>query len=109
MPVANCIVSPDKRSGAGDLIKLWSRESGISSENMTINIIVADRQFGRSYSVMADLLLPSMWSGQSISALQTGLTRALAHYFLLDLQEVLVATRIIPSGRVVENGEEVTW
>jgi len=109
MPIANCIVTPNCQPGTKDLIELWSRESGISAEHMTANILVADRQYGNPYTLMATLLLPSMWSEPSISALQTGLARALAHHFLLDLQDIQVVTSIVPSGRIVENGQEVSW
>ncbi len=109
MPVANCIVSPDCVPGTADLAELWAEESGCSAEHMTINIITGNQQFGRQYSVMANLYLPSLWSSEAMSALQTGLAGALSVYFTLSAEEILVITQIIDSGNVVENTKEVDW
>ena len=109
MPIANCIVAPHCPQGSGELLEHWSAESGLSSEHMTVNLMTSHHQCGQSYSVMAVLLLPSAWSASHISALQTGLSRALAIYFDVALPEVHVVTTIIDSGMVVEAGQEVTW
>ena len=109
MPIANCIISSDCIEGSGNLVELWSSESDISSEHMTINIIASSKQIGNKYRVMANLYLPSMWSDQNITELQVGLARALAQYFTLALSEVHVVTSIVKSGLVVESGENSTW
>ncbi|SFG11376.1 hypothetical protein [Neptunomonas qingdaonensis] len=109
MPIANCFVTSNSQQGTTNLVELWAEESGKSSEHMTINIMYSQQQIGNQYAVMANLLLPSIWSASDISSLQIGLARALAKYFSLNLSEVHVTTTIISSGRVVENGEEVHW
>ena len=109
MPIANCFVTSNTQPGTKNLVELWAEECGKSSEQMTINIMYSHQQMGNQYAVMANLLLPSIWSSPDISSLQTGLARALAKHFRLNLSEVHVATTIISSGRVVENGEEVHW
>jgi len=109
MPIANCFVSQNCSENSGDLIKIWADESGQSSEHMTINIISTKEQRGHQYSVMANLLLPSMWSKVHISSLQVGLAKALAEYFSIAIEQVHVVTNIIESSLVVENGQEITW
>lgn len=109
MPIANCLVAPACPQGSGNLIDFWANESGQSSEHMTVNIIASTQQLGNKYFVMANLLLPSVWSSASISTLQTGLAKALAKYFNIAIGQVHVVTNIVNSGMVVEAGQEVTW
>lgn len=109
MPVANCIVDLKCQFGEGDISDLWRLESGISSDEMTVNISVSHSQFGKRYSVMAMLYLPSVWSSKNISSLQLGLAKALSQYFSQPLSQVHVTTSIIESGFVVENGSEQEW
>lgn len=109
MPVANCIFSLDCPPATEDLVELWASESGVSSQNMSINIMTSKQQLGNQYTVMVNLLLPSIWSESEISMLQTGLARALAKCYGLALSQVHVITSIISSGRVVENGCEIKW
>lgn len=109
MPIANCLVSPNCAPGTANLIKLWARESGISSQHMTVNVTGTSQQYGESYLIMATLWLPSIWSESEVSSLQSGLARALATYYEVGLPEVHVVTQVVNSGRVVENGLEVTW
>ena len=78
MPIANCIVTPEsyrKIENSTGLIETWAEESGISSEHITLNIVVSSAQFGNSYGVMANLYLPSLWSAQDVSSIQSGLAR----------------------------------
>jgi len=109
MPIANCIVTSDCVEGTSDLIDLWASESAQSSEHMTINLTISNRQLGNKYSVMASLFLPSMWSRKNISLLQIGLAKALAKHFDLALSQVHVITHVVDSGSVVESGQELKW
>ena len=112
MPIANCIITSKCRSSldlSESLITIWSNESKISSEHMTVNVIESNAQYGNEYAVMANLLLPSMWSCNAISSLQIGLANALAQYFDVTLNSVHVTTSIINSGMVVEDGKEIKW
>ena len=109
MPIANCIVTSECKSSDTNLIELWSKESGQSSEGMTVNIISDAQQLGKKYRVIATLHLPSLWSESGISSLQLGLAQALSKYFSLQIDEVFVITNIVESGRVVESGKEERW
>jgi len=112
MPIANCIITTDcnKNSASpNDLIQRWASESKISPDDMTVNITTSDAQQGKKYTVMANLLLPSVWSNADISQLQIGLAKALSSYFNVPPEEVFVATSIINSGMVVEGGKEIKW
>lgn len=109
MPIANCIVTSDCVAGTSELIELWARESGQSSEHMTVNISISNRQLGNNYRVMASLFIPSMWSSESISLLQIGLAKALAKHFELALSDVHVISNVVNSGSVVESGQEIQW
>lgn len=109
MPIANCIVTQDCEKSAGNLVELWSMESGKASDNMTVNIVSSSLQSGNRYAVMANLQLPSMWSASDISALQRGLARALTKFYGLSKDQVHVITTIVNSGMVVENDEELKW
>lgn len=112
MPIANCIVAPhcQKTSCTDDsLVDTWARESGVSDEQMTINLIRSNAQLGKPYTVMANLLLPSIWADEEISRLQKGLAEALRLYFEISINEVFISTSIVNSGMVVESGKEVSW
>ena len=76
---------------------------------MTINIIKSNEQLGNKYTIMADLLLPSIWPSSDISSLQLGLAKALSLYFNVSLDEVFVATCLVKSGMIIEAGKEVKW
>jgi hypothetical protein len=112
MPIANCLVQKGcykKVSSDESLIELWASESGISSEQMTVNISQSSEQRGNAYNIMAVLYLPSIWSKQDIDLLQTGLAYALTRYFNVDINTVQVMTHILQSGMIVEKGEIVEW
>lgn len=112
MPIANCFVSPLYKSGLSNgnrLIDIWSKESGKPSDEMTINIIHVNEQVGKQYSVIANLVLPSIWSSDDITKLQIGLAHALSKFFEIHLSEILVDTNIVNTGMVVESGKEVQW
>ena len=109
MPIVNCVITQECSQGSGNLIELWADESGISSEHMTINIVIGSEQLENKYKIMANLALPSMWSTSDISSLQVGLAKALSQHFALAISEVHVITNIVTSGMVVESGQEVKW
>lgn len=112
MPVANCIVSAElsgTRRPESDLIELWADAAGLSSAEMTVNIVVASAQYGKGCDLQAHLLLPSLWSESDISKLQLGLSKALSEFFKLEEKQILVTTQILESGRVVEGGKKLTW
>jgi hypothetical protein len=111
VPIANCFVHDELHAepGSDALTALWSEESGIGSEQMTINMIAGTRQYGAPYRVMAFLYLPSLWSSEQVRELQTGLARALGRGFGVAPAEIQVITSIVESGRVVEGGETQDW
>lgn len=107
MPIANCFVhddlSPELEIDA--LTALWSEESGVGGEQMTLNVVAGTRQTGAPFRVMAFLCLPSLWSSEQVRQLQVGLARALGRGFAVSSAEVQVITPIVESGNVVEAGE----
>lgn len=114
MPIANCFISPDHQSHddySKDLIRLWVEHSGIGNAEteLTVNIVFSNLQFGKKYTAMATLLLPSIWSKDALSSLQRGLAKALSDCYSISLDQVFITTLIVESGHVVENGQEVTW
>jgi hypothetical protein len=78
-------------------------------EHMTINIITSTEHLGKKYSMMATLLLPSIWSKPDITLLQIGLAKALILHCELSLEDIFISTNIVNSGMVVESGKEVKW
>jgi hypothetical protein len=112
MPIANCYISSEFAIKAGndsDLLELWAKHSKQSAEEMTINLINVQQQLGKCYSIMAQLLLPNIWSTNNISLLQTGLAKALSIYFQKPIKQIIVVTILIASGNVVESGKEISW
>lgn len=109
MPIAHCVITQECPQSSGNLIELWSKQSGISPEHMTINIVTSSEQLGNKYKIMANLSLPSMWLTSDISSLQVGLAEALSQYFGFAINEVHVITNIVTSGMVVESGKEIKW
>jgi hypothetical protein len=110
VPIANCFVRDELPAHVEDgaLTELWSEESGIGSEQMTINVI-RTRQYGAPFRAMAFLYLPSLWSSEQVRQLQTGLARALGRGFALAPADIQVITSIVESGQVVEGGETQDW
>ncbi|NVK42733.1 MAG: hypothetical protein HWE39_15940 [Oceanospirillaceae bacterium] len=109
MPIANCWVHPNCDAKCEDLIALWSKFSGQSSEHMTVNICQMQQQFGHAYQVTATLILPTLWQSDSISLLQLGLAKALIKYYGLKAKDVMVITQLVESGCVVEGENELNW
>jgi hypothetical protein len=111
VPIANCFVHDDvpPELEIDALTALWSEESGIGSEQMTINVIGGTSQTGAPYRVLAFLYLPSLWSPEQVRQLQVGLARALGRGFDAAPAEVQVITSIVESGHVVEAGETQNW
>jgi hypothetical protein len=111
VPIANCFVRDDLPTDPDidALTALWSDESGVSSEHMTINVIAGTRQAGAPYRVMAFLYLPTLWSSEQVRQLQVGLARALTRGFALASAEVQVISSVVHSGHVVEDGETQDW
>jgi hypothetical protein len=111
VPIANCFVRGDLPADVDveGLIALWSEESDVGPEEMTINLIAGARQGGSSYRLMAMLFLPSLWSPDAMRRLQRGLAAALSRGLELPLADVHVITSIVDSGHVVENGETQEW
>ncbi len=109
MPIANCIITRGTVGRPDELVNRWSAESGVPDQHMTVNVIRSEQQLGNPYAVMADLQLPSVWSDEKLSSLQTGLARALSVCFDVPIDQVHLVTHIIRSGMVVENDREVSW
>jgi hypothetical protein len=111
VPIANCFVRGELPADVDveGLIALWSEESDVGPEEMTINLIAGARQGGSSYRLMAMLFLPSLWSPDAMRRLQRGLAAALSRGLELPLADVHVITSIVDSGHVVENGETQEW
>jgi hypothetical protein len=111
VPIVNCFLRDDEppRPETARLTTLWSEESDIGAEHMTINMIAGARQIGAPYRVMAVLYLPSLWSSESVRQLQEGLARALSRGFAVAAGEVQVITSVVESGHVVEGGETQYW
>lgn len=112
MPIANCILTPkciNSSNPQDNLIDKWAKAANQSSEHMTINLLTSAEQLGNTYQIMANLQLPSLWSPTDVSALQTGLAKALSGHFSVPLSTVHIVTSIIESGQIVEDGKEVKW
>jgi hypothetical protein len=111
VPIANCLVHGELpvEFESDALTALWSEESGVGSEQMTINVIAGVRQYGAPYRVVAFLYLPSLWSSEQVRRLQTGLAGALGRGFAVGPAEIQVITSIVESGQVVEGGETQDW
>ena len=112
MPIANCTINENVArivDKLEDVVACWSQESGVSEEHMTVNFITTQAQYGREYSAMAALILPSIWSHTNIQSLQLGLARALARSLEVPISKVFVATTIVDSGHVVESGKVLDW
>jgi hypothetical protein len=111
VPIANCFVTDEvpPQSEIEDLTAVWSEESGVGAEQMTINLVAGTRQSGAAYRVMAFLYLPSLWSPEQVRQLQVGLARALGRAFAVAPAEVQVITSVVESGQVVEDGETQDW
>tara|TARA_Y100001960_G_scaffold314713_1_gene379313 strand:+ start:895 stop:1197 length:303 start_codon:yes stop_codon:yes gene_type:complete len=94
---------------SNELIDRWGVHSGFNPSEMTFTVLKAEEQMGKSYDAICTLYLPSLWSRESISLLQTGLAKAIAEVYQLESTKVIVITSIVEPNRVVENGEEVSW
>jgi len=109
MPIANCLICENSVEAAEDIVSLWSSESGISAEHMTVNFTKGVQQSGRKYKIMCSLYLPTAWGRKSIDALQLGLSRALTKACQIDASDIHIITLSVQPGMVVEAGVSQTW
>ena len=111
MPIATCFIRDQlpPQSEIERLTGLWSEESGVTREHMTINVVAGVRQSGTPYGVLAFLYLPSLWSSEQVRRLQVGLAMALSRALAVTPASVHVITAIVESGHVVEHGETQEW
>ncbi len=109
MPIAICFttlaVSQDR---ADKIVRAWARDSGIPSDEMTLNV-VSGTQGGKRYAAMAWLYLPTLWPASDAEALTIGLARSLAGVLDLPSDQVLVVRTGVESGSVVDGGTPVHW
>ncbi len=109
MPIANCFttlaVSQDR---ADEIVRAWAGNSGIPSDEMTLNVM-SGTQGGKRYAVIAWLYLPTLWSAGDAEALTIGLARSLAGALDLPSDQVLVVRTGVESGSVVDGGKPVHW
>ncbi|MEQ8439445.1 MAG: hypothetical protein RIB65_18285 [Ilumatobacter fluminis] len=109
MPIANCFVRSDIGPIDADrVVETWSAVSGVADEEMTVNVVHGE-QGGKRYAATASLTLPTLWSGDDVERLATGLSHALADATGAAADSILVITTLIPSGSVVEAGHPVHW
>jgi hypothetical protein len=111
VPIANCFVHDELPAEleSDALTALWSEESGMGSEQMTINIIAGMRQYGAPYRGDGVSVSPLALEFRAAAGTQTELVRALGRGFGLAPAEVQVITSIVESGQVVEGGETQDW
>lgn len=112
MPIAHCVLSPDVANPSNDstqLIEKWARYSGFDSSEMTITVVQAADQAGKSYDATCTLTIPNLWSPKSVSVLQLGLATALTEHFGIVPDKVIVMTSLIEPCHVVEGGKEINW
>lgn len=109
MPIANCFttlaVSQDR---ADEIVRAWAGNSGIPSDEMTLNVM-SGTQGGKRYAAMAWLYLPTLWSAGDAESLTIGLARSLAGVLDLPSDQVLVVRTGVESGSVVEDGMITRW
>ncbi len=112
MPIANCVVSArlwESVELVTDPVTLWAERASQDPSQMSINVSVAEAQFGSAYAVVATLLVPDSWSAAGLASLQSGLASTLATCFAVPAGDIIVCTSVLSSGHIVEGGEPVTW
>lgn len=109
MPIANCLIQNHLSPAGNELLKRWADACEIDVELLTINFIRIDQQLGVRYDVMVTLYLPTAWSKEQASAIQSNLALILSEYYAIEPALVHVVTQWVESGDVVENGEKISW
>ena len=109
MPIANCQIHDRLTAVDSDPITRWAEMSGVEAGLLTINFMRIEKQLGMRYDVMVTVLLPTAWSREQATLIQSSLAFALAEYFAIELTLVHVVTQWVESGDAVENGEQVSW
>ena len=112
MPIAHCVLAPEinvEQTSSASLVSCWAQYANVDEQQMTINLLSCHQQIGQAYAVIATLLLPSLWQQEAINRLQLGLAKALAECLKQPVERILVITQIIESGRVVDNGQLLSW
>jgi len=107
MPIASCITL--EHLDAEAVAEKWAALVPFAESEMTVATSTVTSVGGRVYSAIAELHLPSMWSSDQIERLQEGLAQALAEVLEIEDSRILVITRIVESGRVVEEGSTLRW
>lgn len=109
MPIANCFASEVPEDLDADaIVGAWSNHSGITSDQMSVNVVPV-QQGGKRYAVMAWLYLPSLWSDDDVTRLGEGLAAALVETFGVEPSAAQVVASIVPSGSVIDDGRRLQW
>jgi hypothetical protein len=112
MPIANILLREDitaPAAGLDALIDRWSRASGISASHMTVNLMTGVHQAGAAFDAMAFLYLPTLWSGEQVDALQTGLATAIGTHFAVPPKRVQIIVTPVQSGHAAVGGTIERW
>ncbi|USD42957.1 hypothetical protein J4N42_20330 [Vibrio sp. SCSIO 43135] len=112
MPIAHCTVSPSVElfdCNLSGFTRRWAELAGTNADEMTINFVQAEAQSGKPYAVVAQLILPSLWSTSSVKAIQLALSNTLSETLGVSVDHIIVVTSVIESGLVVESGKVVEW
>jgi hypothetical protein len=112
MPIANCFLTKknDLLTAKGEeIITVWAQAINVDPSDITMNWITNFHQFGRSYAILVNLYLPTLWSERDIHAIQRSLQKTLTQLLAIEETEIFILTSLIQSGHVVENGNAVLW
>lgn len=115
MPIAFCNItpallsSPETEARFQSITDKWATAAAVDATELTLQVQPLAFQVGRSYAVIATVVLPALWPSESQQQILLGLSQALCQTLDTGASEVLVMLHPLPSGTIVDDGELVTW
>ncbi len=111
MPIANCYIHNEISRNADfqQMVSEWAENLQISETDITLNVITDFKQFGKDYTVMVNLFLPSLWSEADIEKIQQSLSGLIQKHLKIDSDQIFLMTTIIESGHVFTEGKVERW
>lgn len=110
MPIVNCYSTKELHREIWDqFVHQWSEKIGVDQKDITIHIFTDFLQAGEPYTLKVELYLPSLWSNQSINAIQQSFLSLTEEFLGVKQNEVFLMTLIVQSGHVIDRGSLARW
>ena len=111
MPIAHCFVKRKDipQTLLDTMVREWGMRIGVAEKDICINLVSNFLQAGKSYEVVVNLYLPTLWAEKDILNIQQNLLEILSENLRVGKKDIFIMTSMIRPGYVVEDGQTIRW